>query len=348
MSRHERTEANEAHPRGYVPSHLAAPALRGRTDHPDNSYRATIHAYMAERAGEVRLAADLLAGPGSEAVSPELHQELLEGIADEARGLQRLALALKAGLLGVMALAVVGAVLVSPAGTGSAQAATAMAHPWKTKASASIEGPEPDPVAAVSAPATVRVTLGAAPVAVWVRATVYTEKAPGWFCASVWTAQGRVGGTCSIGRTFPIPVAINPRTFPVGRTFAQVVDDATNVAVSNVTFDARRPSRFGVGYFEDRGRGDLAVRVPVFLYSPAASRWVPQVQSPVQVQERVGGAWRVRATLTTNPPGLAVGVVHLGGGVHTIRVVRPAGRTVWATTGRVHVFNLLTEPVDII
>jgi hypothetical protein len=194
----------------------------------------------------------------------------------------------------------------------------------------------------------VRVTLGAAPVTAWVRASVYTRVARGWWCASVWTARGRIGGTCSIGSTFPIPVRINPHTFPVGRTFAQVVDDATDVAVSNVTIDARRPSRFARGTWLDLGRGDEFVSAPLVAYTASVGAWTPQRYSPVQVQELVAGRWVVRATLTTTARGVASGVVHLGGGVHRVRVVRPAGATVWSTRGTTRTVVVTTEPLDVI
>jgi hypothetical protein len=206
------------------------------------------------------------------------------------------------------------------------------------------EGPQPDPVASQA----VRVTLGTAPVTAWVRASVYTPVARGWWCASVWTARGRIGGTCSIGRTFPVPIVVDPRTFPVGRTFAQVVDDASDVAVSNVTIDARRPSRFGRGTWLDLGRGDEFVSAPLAAYTASVGAWTPQRYSPVQVQELVAGRWIVRATLTTTAQGVASRVVHLGGGVHRVRVVRPAGATVWSTRGTTRTVVVTTEPLDII
>jgi hypothetical protein len=298
-------------PQGFIPSHLAEPMLRDS--------RRTALEYAAEGLGDIRLSAAIMDGP------------LAAKIEAEATRLQRLVKALAAGALAALVLTVG---LAAGPSAGSAQAA---------------EGPEPDPVAAVTAPATVRVILGAAPVTARVRVTTPNVTPRGLHCASVWSPVSFLGRACSRYATFTIPVVLGRYT-PLGRSILAVTDDVApmNTTPARVVLEVRRPSRFGAGYFEDRGRGDLAVRVPVFLYSPAAGRWVPQVQSPVQVQERVGGAWRVRATLTTNPPGLAVGVVHLGGGVHIIRVVRPAGRTVWATTGRVHVFNLLTEPVDVI
>lgn len=211
------------------------------------------------------------------------------------------------------------------------------------------EGPEPDPVAGVSVAArTVPVVLSAAPVTVYVRATVYTETAPSLYCGSVWSARGILGRACSIGRAFPIPVTIDPRTFPAGRTFAQVVDDASDVAVSNVILDARRPSRFGRGTWLDLGRGDEFVSAPLAAYTASVGAWTPQRYSPVQVQEIVAGRWVVRATLTTTAQGVASGVVHLGGGVRRVRVVRQAGATVWSATGTTRTVAVTTEPLDVI
>jgi hypothetical protein len=311
--------AEDILPGGFVPSHLAKPMLRAAST--------TQLEYVAEGLLDISVASALLSGPIEDAAN---RHKLADDIHTESRRLYRLVKALSAGALG---LAVLAGVVLSPVGGSTAQAA---------------EAPQPDPVAAVSAPATVRVTLGAAPVTVWVRATVYTETSPGWFCASMWTARGRVSGTCSIGRTFPIPVTIDPRTFPVGRTFAQVVDDATGVAVSNVTIDARRPSRFGQGTWLDLGRGDEFVSAPLAAYTASVGAWTPQRYSPVQVQELVAGRWAVRATLTTTARGVASGVVHLGGGVHRVRVVRPAGATVWSTRGTTRTVVVTTEPLDVI
>jgi hypothetical protein len=312
--------AEDILPGGFVPSHLAKPMLRAAST--------TQLEYVAEGLLDISVASALLSGPIEDAAN---RHKLADDIHTESRRLYRLVKAIAAGTLG---LAVLAGVVLSPAGGSTAQAA---------------EGPEPDPVATVSAPATVRVTLGAAGATARIRVTTPRVTPRGLHCASVWSPVSFLGRACSQYVTFTVPVVLGRYT-PLGRSILVFTDDVApmNTTPARVVLEVRRPSRFGAGYFEDRGRGDLAVRVPVFLYSPAAGRWVPQVQSPVQVQERVGGAWRVRATLTTNPPGLAVGVVHLGGGVHIIRVVRPAGRTVWATTGRVHVFNLLTEPVDVI
>lgn len=309
-------------PTGFVPAPIAGAMLR--------ESRTTALEYMALEAGLMRAAADTIAEGSDDSDADKAAAGMVsEGLARH----QRLLRALASGAL--MALAAVGIVL-APSGTGHAEAAT-------VPAVASIEAPEPDFPPAVTYP----VTLGARPVTVYVRASVYAPVARGWYCGSVYTAAGRIGGTCSIASTFPIPVTIDPRAFPVGRTFAQVVDDATDTAVANITFDARRPSRFGVGTYLDRGQGDLEVHVPVYLYS-AARGWVPQVQSPVQIQELTRRGWRTRATLTTNPPGLASGIVHLGGGRHIIRAVRPAGATVWGTTGQNRLVTVTTEPLDVV
>jgi hypothetical protein len=203
------SRAEDVQPGGFVPSHLAEPALR--------DMRPTTAEYAKETLGGIRIAADLIAGGG---LGKRRLQNLALHIGEEAARLQRL---LAAGAL-VLALAV--AAVVAGPSVGRAEA---------------MEAPQPDPVAVQ----TVRVPLGAVPVTVYVRANVYTPVARGWYCGSVYGTRGRIGGTCSISASFPIPVTIDPRAFPVGRSFAQVVDDATDVAVGNVTFDARRGSAWG-------------------------------------------------------------------------------------------------------
>jgi hypothetical protein len=159
-------------------------------------------------------------------------------------------------------------------------------------------------------------------------------------------ARGRIGGTCSIGATFPIPVRIDPRTFPTGRTFAQVVDDASDVAVSNVTIDARRPSRFGVGTWTPTQYGDgLTVSARLYAYTPALGAWTPQQASPVKVQEFRGGRWVTVAKATTNRRGVFLVTFIIGGGPHTLRVRRDTGATVAATNGTARHFYLY--PTDV-
>jgi hypothetical protein len=309
--------AEDTLPGGFIPSHLAAPMLRGSA--------ATSLEYAATELGGIRLAADVLADPHGGLPGGDL--AAAREIAETATRLQRLLRALAAGALAALVLTV-------GLAAGPSQRAEAA------------EAPQPDPVAVRTVP----VMLGAAPVTVYVRASVYTPTARGWWCASVWTARGRIGGTCSISASFPVPVTIDPRTFPVGRTFAQVVDDATDVAVSNVTLDARRPSRFGRGTWTPTYYGDgLTVTAPLYAYTPALGRWTPQNASPVQVQERINGRWVVRATLTTNRAGIAAGSVILGGGLHTVRVARVSGRTVWSTVGTARTFYLVPTdvPVDV-
>jgi hypothetical protein len=126
------------------------------------------------RLGTIGVAVDMLGIPAKDE-DPGVNARLSDHAASElAHVRDRLRTALRAvGLLIPALLVAVGLTLGGP-GAGSAQAATA------------IEAPQPDPVPVAAQ--TVRVTLGAVPVTVYVRATVYTETAPGWFCASVWTA----------------------------------------------------------------------------------------------------------------------------------------------------------------
>jgi hypothetical protein len=140
--------AEDILPGGFVPSHLAKPMLRAAST--------TQLEYVAEGLLDISVASALLSGPIEDAAN---RHKLADDIHTESRRLYRLVKALAAGALG---LAVLAGVVLSPAGGSTAQAA---------------EAPEPDPVAAVSAPATVRVTLGAAGATARIRVTTPTHDA---------------------------------------------------------------------------------------------------------------------------------------------------------------------------
>jgi hypothetical protein len=119
--------AEDTLPGGFIPSHLAAPMLRGSA--------ATSLEYAAMELGGIRLAADVLADPHGGLPGGDL--AAAREIAETATRLQRLLRALAAGALAALVLTV--GLAVAPGGS-SAQAA---------------EGPEPDPVAVVCQHSTV-------------------------------------------------------------------------------------------------------------------------------------------------------------------------------------------------
>jgi hypothetical protein len=104
-------------PRGYVPSHLAAPALR-------DQYGTQLE-YVAQGLGEIRAGAATLDGPIAEMIGAEAGQlqRLIRGI-------------LSAGLVVALAVGVFAAGLVSPAPAAAASTTTA--------AVPAMESPEPD------------------------------------------------------------------------------------------------------------------------------------------------------------------------------------------------------------
>jgi hypothetical protein len=239
-----------------------------------------------------------------------------------------------------------------------ALAAAAILLPVSTPAAQAAEGPEPDPTPAPTAAAAVYpVVLDRAFPTVTIRATTRATTPSGLHCASVWATSARplqlgpglLGHACSYSRTVPVRATLDGRALPLGRTRVSIVDDADPLGSLPQTafLDARRPSRFGVGTWTDAGQGYLVVAAPIRMYSPAAARWLPQQQAPVQVQELTRRGWRVRATLTSRN-GVAYGTLYLGPGAHTVRVARPAGATVWATTGTTRRIDLLTEPLGVI
>jgi hypothetical protein len=301
------TKGRHAQPQGFVPSHLAAPMLRGRA--------ATELEYVATELGAIRLAADLIGGgealAGDRAAAGE--------IAATATRLQRLVRALAAGAL--VALVAVG---LSVGGARPAAAA---------------EGPEPDPVA-------VSVTLTAGAVSVGVPVMTRSVDSHGKHCASVWgpTSYGRgfVGRLCSRHSAFIVPVTLDSRYVPVGRSTMAVTDDVNPLATfpQVVNLTARRPSRFGVGRWLPLPQGQLYVSAGLYAYTPAKGAWTPQQSSPVAVQELTRRGWRTKATFYTGTDGVASGVAYLGGGPHIVRVARVQGATVEATTGTAHTFIL--------
>jgi hypothetical protein len=315
--------AEDILPDGFVPSHLAKPMLRAAST--------TQLEYVAEGLLDISVASALLSGPIEDAAN---RHKLADDIHSESRRLYRLVKALAAGALG---LAVLAGVVLSPAGGSSAQAA---------------EGPEPDPVAAVSAPATVRVTLGAAGATARIRVTTPHMTPRGLHCASVWSPVSFLGRACSRYATFTVPVVLG-RFTPLGRSILAVTDDVAplNTTPARVALEVRRPSRFGPGTWTPTYWGDgLTVSAALYAYTPALGAWTPQKSSPVQVQELRAGRWVTVATLTTNGRGVFTGSVTLGGGLHTVRVARVQGATVAATVGTAHTFYLVPTdvPVDVI
>jgi hypothetical protein len=309
-------------PQGFIPSHLAEPMLRDS--------RRTALEYAAEGLGDIRLSAAIMDGP------------LAAKIEAEATRLQRLVKALAAGALAALVLTVG---LAAGPSAGSAQAA---------------EGPEPDPVAAVAAPATVRVVLGAAGATARARVTTPNVTPRGLRCASVWATSSvtlrlgpaRLGHACSYRTSFTVPVTLDRYT-PLGRSILAVTDDVApmNTTPARVVLIVRRPSKFGLGTWTPTYYGDgLTVSATLYAYTPAAGAWTPQRNSPVKVQELRAGRWVTVTTLTTNGRGVFTGSVTLGGGLHTVRVVRPQGATVTATVGTAHTFYLVPTdvPVDVI
>lgn len=274
----------------------------------------------------MEIAADLSSSKGS----AKTNEELAAGISQEARHAnERLRRALSyLSALAVAALVAVGLVVAGPS-AGGARAA---------------EAPQPDPAVSV-----VRVVLSGPTVAVTVRGVVTGA----WGCLDAWGPTsyglGYVGHGCGYGPVVAVTARLDARFVPLGRSVLRLTDEADPLGVAQaVALDARRPSRFGVGTWVDMGQGQLYVSAPIYAYTASRGGWTPQRYSPVQVQERVAGRWVVRATLTSTAQGVASGVVNLGGGVHVVRVARPAGVTVWSTTGTTRVVNLLTEPIDVI
>jgi hypothetical protein len=84
-----------------------------------------------------------------------------------------------------------------------------------------------------------------------------------------------------------------------GLSQVSIVDDAAGPprVMPDVAFIvARRPSVFGPGYFEDKGQGNLYLRVPISYRSPLTGKLRPQNRAPVALRVLTSPGWRTRAT----------------------------------------------------
>jgi hypothetical protein len=170
-------------------------------------------------------------------------------------------------------------------------------------------------------------------------------------CASVWSQVATpafLGHACSTSATFLVPIKLNARTFPLGRSGISIVDDAAGpprVFPAQAYVVARRLSSFGKGYFEDKGRGDLYFRVPIRVLDPLTGKLRPQNRAPVALRVLTRHGWRTKAVALSNAKGIAQKTVHLGPGPVTYRMERVATATLTAAIGVKHKGNLNTEPV---
>jgi hypothetical protein len=276
------------------------------------------------------LAADILAGQWR---TRKTNEELAAGISREARHANE---RLRRALSYLSALAVAAFVAVGLVAGPSQRAEAA-------------EAPQPDPVAVRTVP----VVLSSAYVTARIPVTTRNLTPRGLHCSSVWSTTqlpAYLGRACSLSASFTVPVTLDARQLPLGRSTVRYTDDVAPMdsPVGTVTLVARRPTKFGLGMWADLGSGQVFVSAPVRMYSPAAGRWLPQNLAPVYVQEYTARGWVRVATLTTNRYGIAAGVVTTGGGVFRMRVVRPVGSTVTAATGTTRTVVVTTEPLDII
>jgi hypothetical protein len=260
-----RHRAEDTLPGGFIPSHLAAPMLRGSA--------ATSLEYAAVELGGIRLAADVLADPHGGLPSGDL--AAAREIAETATRLQRLLRALAAGALAALVLTV-------GLAAGPSQRAEAA------------EAPQPDPVAVRTVP----VVLSSAYVTVRIPVTTRNLTPRGLHCSSVWSTTqlpAYLGRACSLSASFTVPVTLDARQLPLGRSTVRYTDDVAPMdsPVGTVTLVARRPSRFGVGTWTPTYYGDgLTVTAPLYAFTPALGRWTPQNASPVRSRSAsTGGGW---------------------------------------------------------
>jgi hypothetical protein len=213
-----------------------------------------------------------------------------------------------------------------------------------------MEAPQPDP--AMVAARTVSVILDRTYVRVQVPVTTYNVTPRGLKCATVWGptsyGQGFLARACSLASSYTVPVTLDARYVPLGRSSLRYTDDVAPMdsPVGTVTLVARRPSKFGLGTWTPTQYGDgLTVTARLYAYTPALGAWTPQNASPVAIQELRAGRWVTVAKATTNRRGVFLVTFIIGGGPHTLRVHRDPGATVEPTNGTARTFTLY--PTDV-
>lgn len=205
--------------------------------------------------------------------------------------------------------------------------------------------------AVIWSPPLVHVTVDRPSVRFSVPVMVDWANVAGLYSASVWLPRGGqlvLGGVASsrTGLTLSVPVVVDARTFPVGRSKVWVQDDADG-DLRPVVVEALRPSRVLRPFVADALAGRLYVAVSVQHYSPAGGTWTGSKLSPLQVQVLHGRTWRTVATITSDTTGHAYGFVPVGAGRWYVRLVRPQGATVGAAVSPVVRVTVTPGAVDV-
>lgn len=111
-------------------------------------------------------------------------------------------------------------------------------------------------------------------------------------------------------------------------------DPGTVTRSVNVTYTVR-PSDGKVAWgTPHRDGAKVALKATATRWSPTAKKYVPWRSATVKFQERIAGVWKTKATVTTNPEGVAAKTVSAG--VHTWRALVPSSKSIWGAATASH------------
>jgi len=282
----------------------------GRTGSEDDLARIAaqnLASRISEDAGLVRLAAiaqqDLGLSAEATRTVAQASEDIAERIQLRARRLYRLLAA------GGAALALAGVAVLAPTGTPAAEAAVVPTAPVRVV----ISGP------------TARVSVTALSTA--------AETGSGGHGLAVSVAGITLWGcsrTAGMGpQMVTVAGTVRSAALTLGSSSVLVTDigDGTYRLVPATVLRQSQVTATAAGY-----PGGLVVTGRAAHYDPRTGGYAGDVASPVRVQVSTLGGWVTVQTLTTAVDGTVVGVVTIPAGVHSVRLVRPAGATVTGAT----------------
>lgn len=139
--------------------------------------------------------------------------------------------------------------------------------------------------------------------------------------------QVRVGAWCSGTATVVVTVTMAAARFKPGPSVWKV-RDLGDGKLADLAVITRQQSRFTSANIVPTGMGAVWVDTHLSHYKASTGRHVSSQQSPVWLQIRQGGAWVTVMRMVTDSTGRVEGLAAAPAGLHTYRLVRPAGSTV--------------------
>jgi hypothetical protein len=102
----------------------------------------------------------------------------------------------------------------------------------------------------------------------------------------------------------------------------------------NVTYSVRASDAKVAWGTAHRSGTSIALKATATRWSATAKKYVPWHRATVKFQERIGGVWKTRTTVTTSTKGVAAKTVSAK--VHTWRALVVSTKTTWGVSSKAH------------